>query len=72
MGWLCAGCEASPGVEGRVLRGGLALLHQVTDDVARTPESRPRVGHQRHQLGDRIALLGIGSGLNCTMAEVEW
>ena len=22
--------------------------------------------------GDRIALLGIGSGLNCTMAEVEW
>ena len=22
--------------------------------------------------GDRIALLGIGSGLNCSMAEVEW
>jgi 3-oxoacyl-[acyl-carrier-protein] synthase-3 len=22
--------------------------------------------------GDRIALLGIGSGLNCSMAEVVW
>jgi len=22
--------------------------------------------------GDRVALLGIGSGLNCSMAEVEW
>ncbi len=26
----------------------------------------------RLKKGDRIALLGIGSGLNCTMAEVEW
>jgi 3-oxoacyl-[acyl-carrier-protein] synthase-3 len=22
--------------------------------------------------GDRVALLGIGSGLNCSMAEVVW
>ena len=22
--------------------------------------------------GTRVALLGIGSGLNCSMAEVEW
>jgi len=22
--------------------------------------------------GDRVALMGIGSGLNCTMAEVVW
>jgi acyl-CoA:acyl-CoA alkyltransferase len=22
--------------------------------------------------GDRVALLGIGSGLNCAMAEVVW
>jgi 3-oxoacyl-[acyl-carrier-protein] synthase-3 len=22
--------------------------------------------------GDRIALLGIGSGLNCSMAEIVW
>ena len=26
----------------------------------------------RLKKGDRIALLGIGSGLNCSMAEVEW
>lgn len=26
----------------------------------------------RLQRGDRIALMGIGSGLNCTMAEVVW
>ena len=26
----------------------------------------------RVQSGDRIALMGIGSGLNCTMAEVVW
>ena len=26
----------------------------------------------RLKKGDRVALLGIGSGLNCTMAEVEW
>jgi 3-oxoacyl-[acyl-carrier-protein] synthase-3 len=24
------------------------------------------------QKGDRVALLGIGSGLNCSMAEVVW
>jgi 3-oxoacyl-[acyl-carrier-protein] synthase-3 len=22
--------------------------------------------------GDRVALLGIGSGLNCSMAEIVW
>jgi 3-oxoacyl-[acyl-carrier-protein] synthase-3 len=22
--------------------------------------------------GDRIALMGIGSGINCTMAEIVW
>jgi acyl-CoA:acyl-CoA alkyltransferase len=26
----------------------------------------------RLQKGNRIALLGIGSGLNCSMAEVIW
>lgn len=26
----------------------------------------------RLQKGNRVALLGIGSGLNCTMAEVQW
>ena len=26
----------------------------------------------RLKKGDRVALLGIGSGLNCSMAEVEW
>ena len=26
----------------------------------------------RLKKGHRIALLGIGSGLNCSMAEVEW
>ena len=26
----------------------------------------------RIQVGDRIALMGIGSGLNCTMAEIVW
>jgi 3-oxoacyl-[acyl-carrier-protein] synthase-3 len=26
----------------------------------------------RLKQGDRIALMGIGSGLNCTMAEVRW
>ena len=26
----------------------------------------------RIQAGDRVALMGIGSGLNCTMAEVVW
>ncbi|MDO5505199.1 MAG: 3-oxoacyl-ACP synthase III [Pseudoxanthomonas suwonensis] len=26
----------------------------------------------RLKKGDRVALLGIGSGLNCTMSEVEW
>jgi 3-oxoacyl-[acyl-carrier-protein] synthase-3 len=26
----------------------------------------------RLQKGDRIALMGIGSGLNCSMAEVVW
>ncbi|MBT6490968.1 MAG: 3-oxoacyl-ACP synthase III, partial [Deltaproteobacteria bacterium] len=26
----------------------------------------------RVKSGDRIALMGIGSGLNCTMAEVVW
>jgi 3-oxoacyl-[acyl-carrier-protein] synthase-3 len=24
------------------------------------------------QQGDRVALLGIGSGLNCSMAEIVW
>ena len=27
---------------------------------------------RRIQAGDRVALMGIGSGLNCTMAEVVW
>jgi 3-oxoacyl-[acyl-carrier-protein] synthase-3 len=26
----------------------------------------------RLKKGDRVALLGIGSGLNCSMAEVVW
>jgi len=26
----------------------------------------------RLKKGKRVALLGIGSGLNCSMAEVEW
>jgi len=26
----------------------------------------------RVKSGDRVALMGIGSGLNCTMAEVVW
>jgi hypothetical protein len=26
----------------------------------------------RTAMGKRIALLGIGSGLNCSMAEVVW
>ena len=26
----------------------------------------------RLKKGSRVALLGIGSGLNCSMAEVEW
>jgi 3-oxoacyl-[acyl-carrier-protein] synthase III len=26
----------------------------------------------RLKKGDRIALMGIGSGLNCAMAEVVW
>jgi 3-oxoacyl-[acyl-carrier-protein] synthase-3 len=26
----------------------------------------------RIRRGDRVALLGIGSGLNCAMAEVVW
>jgi 3-oxoacyl-[acyl-carrier-protein] synthase III len=26
----------------------------------------------RVQSGSRVALMGIGSGLNCTMAEVVW
>jgi len=26
----------------------------------------------RVKAGDRIALKGIGSGINCTMAEVVW
>jgi 3-oxoacyl-[acyl-carrier-protein] synthase-3 len=26
----------------------------------------------RLKKGDRIALMGIGSGLNCSMAEVVW
>jgi 3-oxoacyl-[acyl-carrier-protein] synthase-3 len=26
----------------------------------------------RIRSGDRVALLGIGSGLNCSMAEIIW
>jgi 3-oxoacyl-[acyl-carrier-protein] synthase-3 len=26
----------------------------------------------RLKKGDRVALLGVGSGLNCSMAEVVW
>ncbi|MCZ7679670.1 MAG: hypothetical protein M5U28_13285 [Sandaracinaceae bacterium] len=26
----------------------------------------------RVRAGDRVALMGIGSGLNCAMAEVVW
>ncbi|WP_256843462.1 3-oxoacyl-[acyl-carrier-protein] synthase III C-terminal domain-containing protein, partial [Pseudomonas aeruginosa] len=41
------------------------------------PASVPIVLSKLKQLGklkkgDRIALLGIGSGLNCSMAEVVW
>ena len=41
------------------------------------PASVPIVLSKLRQLGrlkkgDRIALLGIGSGLNCSMAEVVW
>ena len=28
--------------------------------------------HGRIRKGDRVALLGIGSGLNCSMAEIVW
>ena len=30
------------------------------------------LGELKLKKGDRVALMGIGSGLNCTMAEVEW
>ena len=41
------------------------------------PASVPIVLSKLRQLGklkkgDRVALMGIGSGLNCTMAEVVW
>ncbi|MGK7294625.1 MAG: hypothetical protein ACNS61_02215 [Candidatus Wenzhouxiangella sp. M2_3B_020] len=30
------------------------------------------VDEGRVERGDKIALMGIGSGLNCSMAEVVW
>ncbi|MEE8410193.1 MAG: 3-oxoacyl-ACP synthase III [Myxococcota bacterium] len=41
------------------------------------PASVPIVLHKSHQAGrikkgDRVALMGIGSGLNCSMAEIVW
>ena len=30
------------------------------------------LGELQLKKGDRVALMGIGSGLNCTMAEVVW
>jgi 3-oxoacyl-[acyl-carrier-protein] synthase-3 len=29
-------------------------------------------GQGKLRRGDRVALMGIGSGLNCTMGEVVW
>ncbi len=30
------------------------------------------IENSRVKAGDHIALMGIGSGINCTMAEVVW
>ena len=55
---------------------------KVHDHLRRARQHRPGLGADRAEQaaselgrlkkGDRIALLGIGSGLNCSMAEVEW
>jgi 3-oxoacyl-[acyl-carrier-protein] synthase-3 len=32
-----------------------------------------KLGHVNSlSAGDRVALMGIGSGINCTMAEIVW
>ena len=41
------------------------------------PASLPIVLHKSHaagriKKGDRVAMMGIGSGLNCAMAEIVW
>ena len=57
--------------------GLLTTLHLFAQKDGTGPASVPIVLSKLREMGrlkkgNRIALLGIGSGLNCTMAEVEW
>ena len=46
---------------------GTAMGHEFVGEVV---ETGPAV--ERIEKGQRVALLGIGSGINCTMAELVW
>ena len=45
------------------------LYRQLHEEVSRFANVLKSLGVKK---GDRVALLGIGSGLNCSMAEVVW